>query len=466
MDLVPALRLEPKLARGMGQPPVISFTGGGGKTSTMYRLARELRTRGQRVVCTSTTRLAAYEVQATHGVVEVKGRALPRDAIAHALDAHGQCLLVTPEILEDGVHKYPGVASEMVDSLVDAAGALGIAAVIVEADGAKMLPLKAPDEHEPPLPASTTLLVPIAGMDAMGRPIGISSVHRPERVRAVLGLADQGPERLTPAHVARLLLDPAGGRKGLPATARFLPLLNKSENPPQRAGARVSARLMAERGVPSLVASTGCAECAPVHERWGPVVGIVMAAGESRRLGQPKQVLEVDGEPMVVRAVRTALDGGVTQVVVVTGAYASETVSALRDWMGKEANSIRIVHNPAWTTGQAGTLHTALRSCEDDAEAVLFLPVDQPELPSLLLRRLIRRWRSGYSIATPRVDGQVRGAPALFDRAHIPELLDVRGDQGGRALLHKHRGQVAAIDIDGRVLADIDTPSDLSALAG
>ena len=98
---------------------------------------------------------------------------------------------------------------------------------------------------------------------------------------------------------------------------------------PGLAGARMAAHLMAGGGVSSLVASTGRADREPVHERWGPVAAVVLAAGEGSRFGAPKQVVEVDGEPLVVRAVKAALASGAEQVVVVTGAYADKTVACL-----------------------------------------------------------------------------------------------------------------------------------------
>ena len=458
MDLVTALRL------GLDSPTahVISLTGGGGKTSTMRRLAGELIALGVRVVCTSTTRLAAYEVETAPGVVMVAGQTLPYDEIGRALDRHGQCLLVTPEIVEGGVQKYPGLTATLVDELAARVGALGIGAMVVEADGAKMLPLKAPAEHEPPLPASTTLLASIAGMDALGRRVAHTSVHRPERMRAVLGLDARGDERVTPARIASLLTDPRGGRKGQPQSARFVPILNKTESTPACAGARIAACLMAAEGESSLIASTGCLTCEPVHERWGPVAAVVLAAGEGSRFGGPKQVALVDGEPLLVRAVQTALEADVTEVVVVTGAHADQATACLDAAFGEGLTPrLRVVHNAEWRTGQAGSLHAALRCMRDEVQAVLFMPVDQPSLTSTLLRRLVRRWRSGYGLAAPRVDGKIRGRAGLFDRRYWPELLGVRGDRGGRDLLRTYADRVAAVAADGELLWDVDRQSDL-----
>ena len=86
----------------------------------------------------------------------------------------------------------------------------------MEADGSKMRPVKAPAEHEPVLPSATTLLAPVIGLDAIGVPVAPRWVHRPEYVRAVLGLDADELIRLTPAQAARLLVAPTGGAKACP----------------------------------------------------------------------------------------------------------------------------------------------------------------------------------------------------------------------------------------------------------
>ena len=136
--------------------------------------------------------------------------------------------------------KLRGIAPELVDQLAAQAKTLGVTAILVEADGSRRLPLKAPAEHEPALPTSTTLLVPVMGMDALGAPIDEAHVHRVAWVRHILNLApDDATTRLTPQMAARLLVHPQGGAKSLPPGARLLPLLNKAESVTHLAGAAV-----------------------------------------------------------------------------------------------------------------------------------------------------------------------------------------------------------------------------------
>ncbi|MCB0151300.1 MAG: putative selenium-dependent hydroxylase accessory protein YqeC, partial [Caldilineaceae bacterium] len=320
-----------------------------------------------------------------------------------------------------------------------------------------MRPVKAPAAHEPVLPASTTLLAPVVGLDAAGRPIDARTVHRPELVRAVLGLAGDAPANLTPAMLARLLCDPAGGAKGLQPAMRLLPLLNKADSPLHLAFGRLTAALLARAGQPALLTSVGADNPVPVAERWGPVAVIVLAAGGSRRMGRPKQLEVVDGEAMVVRAARTALASNAGPVMVVTGAEA-DAVAAL---LGARMPAVDVIHNPRWASGQATSMQAALQALPASVEAAILMPVDQPYLDGLLLRRLVQAWRAGADLATPAIDGTLRGAPALFDRRFWPELMAVTGDVGGRPVLAAHRDTCVAVPANPAWLRDIDTPDDL-----
>ncbi|HXF60909.1 MAG TPA: NTP transferase domain-containing protein, partial [Caldilineaceae bacterium] len=92
----------------------------------------------------------------------------------------------------------------------------------------------------------------------------------------------------------------------------------------------------------------------------------------------------------------------------------------------------------------------------------IFLPVDQPFLPPALLRRMARLWREGARMVAPQVEGELRGAPALFDRALWPELYKVEGDVGGRAVLRRYPEAVKTLAVDPAWLRDLDRPEDLN----
>ncbi len=442
-----------RLALDPAHPDVVATVGGGGKSTTAFRLAAEVAATGRRAIVAPSTRIAAFQTAWAPAFLEVSAARLPWHELERLLAMHGYCLLGGPVAGDRRLGIDPG----QIDELAARAAELDIAAITVEADGSKMRPVKAPAAHEPVLPASTTLLAPVVGLDAAGRPIDASAVHRPELVRAVLGLADDAPANLTPAMLARLLCDPDGGAKGLLPTIRLLPLLNKADSPLRLAYGRLTAALLARAGQPSLLTSVGAGNPAPVVERWGAVAVIVLAAGGSRRMGRPKQLEPVNGEAMVVRAARVALAVGAGPVAIVTGAEA-DAVAAL---LGEQMPAVNVIHNPAWESGQATSMQAALRALPASVEAAILMPVDQPYLDELLLRRLVQAWRTGADLVAPAIAGALRGAPALFDRRYWPELMAVTGDVGGRPVLMANRDACAAVLADAAWLRDIDTPDDL-----
>ena len=295
-------------------------------------------------------------------------------------------------------------------------------------------------------------------------------MHRPERVRALLQVEDAAT-RLTPRMLGRLLVEPygrgesgeeRGARSGgsRPSGARLVPLLNKAESAPRLAAARLIAQRLAQQSQPALIGAVGPESRTAVRERWGATTAVVLAAGESRRMGEPKQLLRWQGEPLVTRAARVALESGASETIVVTGAVGAQVEAALGPLREAGRGRLRVVHNAAWQAGQAGSVRAAVEALPAACEAVLFTPVDQPRLPAGLLRRLWQAWRGGSDLAAVTVEGAVRGAPGLFDRRFFGQLRQVQGDGGGGRLLRRYAAEVSAIEAPLEWVADVDTPED------
>lgn len=193
----------------------------------------------------------------------------------------------------------------------------------------------------------------------------------------------------------------------------------------------------------------------------GNVTVVVLAAGRSSRMGRAKQLEVVDGAPMVVRATQTALASVAGAVIVVTGAYAPAVTVTLSPILETAGDRLRLVHNAAWATGQASSVRSAVTALSPHCQAALFLPTDQPFVPVALLDELIAAWQRGAILVAPTIDGQPRGAPAIFDCILWPELLALEGDIGARPLLQQHRAQLVTIPAEAAWLRDIDTPADL-----
>ena len=235
-------------ALGMTADEVVALVGGGGKTTVMFRLAREIVETGGTAITTTTTRI--FGAQIALAPAHVPAADATRERIAAALAAHRHVLVIGPTDPSTG--KADGVSVDLFRQL---RAWFPSACILNEADGSRMRPFKAPAEHEPVIPAQTTLVVPVVGADIFGKPLDVDHVHRPELVSALSGAALGTP--ITPEIVARVLAHPEGGRKGVPAGARVVAVINKVESLPDRNPARETAeRLLREPAIHSVVLAT------------------------------------------------------------------------------------------------------------------------------------------------------------------------------------------------------------------
>ncbi|NNC93316.1 MAG: putative selenium-dependent hydroxylase accessory protein YqeC [Acidimicrobiia bacterium] len=225
-------------AFGLGARELIAFTGGGGKTTLLLQLSRELAARRQRTVITTTTRLGLDQ---TEGVEAVWS--LDPFQIESALDDIGTVFLLS----EGDGRKVRGFEPEIVDELFADTSA---AYVLVEADGARGRPLKAPAGHEPVVPSATSIVVVVMGIDAVGRTL-FEAAHRPATAAALTGLAES--DRLTAHAAATILTHPAGGLKGIPAAARVVIALTKVDARSEAVAEQIAAQVTGHRRVDRVV---------------------------------------------------------------------------------------------------------------------------------------------------------------------------------------------------------------------
>lgn len=188
------------------------------------------------------------------------------------------------------------------------------------------------------------------------------------------------------------------------------------------------------------------------------VAAAVLAAGGSRRLGTPKQIVPVEGVPLVRRAAQAALDAGCSPVVVVVGGNAATTLTAL---VGID---VRVVLNPSWREGLASSLRCAIddlaRRPEGPPGALVVLGCDQPALTAAVLARLIAKRGPDAEDAAACTYSGVLGTPAAFGSAWYPRLADAVGDRGAAALLRAPGARVTAVPWPEGA-RDIDRPDDL-----
>lgn len=180
---------------------------------------------------------------------------------------------------------------------------------------------------------------------------------------------------------------------------------------------------------------------------------IVLAAGASRRLGTPKQLLNVDGETLLHRAARLALATAPAQTLVVLGAEAAAMREAVADL------DVRSVVCDDWQRGQSASLQAGVSALEDGIEGVLVLLCDQVGLDAAHANTLLQAWHDAPTRAVASAYADVIGVPAVLPRAWFADVLRLQGDRGARELLRRREAEVVKIAAPA-LARDVDTPRD------
>jgi len=438
---------------------VLALVGAGGKSTLMQRLAAEGTQRGARVLVTTTTHMWTYQARSFPHWVRV---ASLEEALTKARVGPFPLALTggRESAGTDSLSKVSGLPPEWIDALVAKARP---DLVVVEADGSRERPLKAPGPYEPVIPQSTTHVVLLIGWQGVGRPLDEHTVHRFRRFARLTSLSPGAP--ITVEALVRLVTHPEGGLKGRPATARAVLFVNQLDKEIDLVRARDLARqvITAAMGKVDEVLLGSLHRSRPVYEVHGRVGAVVLAAGAATRFGGAKQVALWRGKPLIHHVLDAVVGAEVDEVVVVLGAYREQVTGAIRGWTRKRGISVpmRVVVNPDWASGQSSSVKAGVRAL-GTVHGALFPLADQPRLTSDLLDALIQEHRRTLaSIVAPRY-GEAPGAPVLFDVHLFPELLTLQGDTGGRVLIRRHTDNVHWLAwSDTGVAWDVDTLEDL-----
>ena len=445
-------------------PATIAIVGAGGKTTTLYQLGKEYQAEHPLVILTTSTHLGKEQVRAAnfhlihHGEFEQTWEQIRTQ----------QGLLCLTGAWDSQTQRWRGLESRALQSLAQVAQENNLP-LLIEADGARCRPLKAPADHEPAIPPFCNTVIIVAGLAALGKPLTEAWVHRPQRFAELSG-CPLG-ETITSDAIVCLLSHPQGGRKGIPAAARSYVLLTQAETPEAQAAAkRMSLSLLKDFSAVGIVAKgkalPSAAEpeenpCATedfltpyrllaVHEN---IAAVVLAAGASTRFGKPKPLLVWQGETFVHRAARLALEAGLHPVIVVCGAAGSSVAEAVNDL------PVRVVQNQQWADGQSTSIKAALHALGEESGAAIFMLVDQPFVSLPLLQALVESHAQSLAPVIAPLVGDRRTNPVLFDRQTFPDLLRLEGDVGGRAIFGRYPPQWL-IWQDEKLPLYIDTPDD------
>lgn len=190
------------------------------------------------------------------------------------------------------------------------------------------------------------------------------------------------------------------------------------------------------------------------------VSGVLLAAGRSARFGdETKQLLDFDGEPLLLRIARVAARSRLREVVVVTGHRAAEIEVAVAGL------GVKAILNPHYRKGLSTSIRVGIQNVASGARAALFMTADQPFLTSEVIDRIVSTYAEKESaIVAPVFQGRL-GSPVLFERGLFVELLDLNHDEGGREIIQRRPGLLETVELESALpLNDIDTRADYERL--
>jgi len=420
----------------ISQSSSVAFIGAGGKTIAIFNLAREL---SSPVIITATTHLGAWQTKLADKHIATDSTSL--DDVLNTIDDQGVTLITGSYDAE----RTKPINEELLKQLHQQCKSSDIP-LLIEADGSRQKPLKAWADHEPPIPKFVEMVVHIAGMNGLGKHLTNETVHRAELFSKLSKL--QIGDSITPEAVIQVLSHPKNGMKNAPTNAKKILILNQADSIETQSVAQSMVPHLSATYSSILIASLASEIVYAVHER---VAGVILAAGQSKRFGKPKQLLDWKGRSFVRTVAQTAIESGLSPIIVVTGSNAEKVEADIQDL------NITIIKNNEWKSGQGSSIKRAIRATPPDCGGAIFLLSDQPQVSTSIIHALKEKHAEGlFPIVAPMILDR-RGNPVLFDRETFSDLMSIEGDTGGRAIFHKHRVEYLPWH-DDSLLLDVDTP--------
>lgn len=428
---------------------VVAFIGAGGKTSALIGLGYELLDKGWRILATTTR---ALDEEQLHLMPHAMPYNSNPEIISSALSEHG--FVFVYDSIRDG--KVYGPAIEWTREVLDT---IDSDVLLIEADSADGRPLKAPLQGEPYIPPEASLVVPIASLSALDKPLDETHIYNSQAMIEKYGYYEGSNVRS--AWIAQILRDDEFGLRGIPEKARVVVFVNQTpESGYLRGRARMIARLVLQSSRVKSVALGSVRAANPVYELQRSVGAIVLAAGQASRMGEAKVLLPWTKqhtilEHILYQLIRARID----HINVITGWYADE-VKELTKVMGAKP-----VHNRAYKTGEmVSSLKAGLRAMPDNVSAALIVLGDQPRIQPKVIYQVLKAYAGGQTdIIAPRYQMR-RGHPILISRKYWSEILELRNYQSPREVINAHADEITYVEVNtDSVLRDVDTPEDYAA---
>jgi molybdenum cofactor cytidylyltransferase len=184
---------------------------------------------------------------------------------------------------------------------------------------------------------------------------------------------------------------------------------------------------------------------------------IVLAAGSSSRMGNPKQLIKIEGETLIQKAIKSSIDAGATHTVVVLGAKRAEIIENLKNF------PVRLIINSDWEKGMGNSLKFGIEFITNhfpDVDFVMILVCDQPFVNATHIKKIVEEYQKTKAPIVASYYSEKNGVPALFHKSFFKDLLAIDDQQGAKKIIEQNAAIVKSIDFSSGVI-DLDTPEDL-----
>lgn len=196
-------------------------------------------------------------------------------------------------------------------------------------------------------------------------------------------------------------------------------------------------------------------------EKYKYIYSVILAAGESARMGFPKALLKLQNTTFLEHLINTIKSTDVLNIIVVLGCDAEKIVNSLNLEEIKQKINIRFLVNKDYRKGQLSSVQTAIQALPKDVDAIILFPVDRPLISKDVVEKLLKKYfESKAKIVIPTIEGK-RGHPVLFSSSLLNELINAPLDVGARYVVWNHAEEVAEVPVlEPGILINIDTPED------
>ena len=182
---------------------------------------------------------------------------------------------------------------------------------------------------------------------------------------------------------------------------------------------------------------------------------LILAAGNSSRLGSPKQLIEFEGQTLIERITEIALTIS-EEVLIVLGGNADQILPKL----AKFENTISTVFNPDWEEGMGTSIRIGVEKLAKNSDSIIVLLSDQPFISKVLLQNMVQIYAKTQNPIISCVYNNTLGVPILFNKSIFSELLKLSGDKGAKSFLHLYENKISTVDFPEGII-DIDTIDDV-----